>query len=151
MPALGSQGRGLHRERGYLITRRRSEFSVGFSRALGRVIVHIHGALDADNAHELEDRLGDVIDGQGNRRLVVDLRATTFIDSTGFSVLVDALKRMQRNGGELVLSAPASDVAVAFGAAGLDKVFHITPAWAHPARGDDPTKADKPAGWGHGA
>lgn len=148
MPALGSQGRGLHRERGYLITRRRSEFSVGFSRALGRVIVHIHGALDADNAHELEDRLGDVIDGQGNRRLVVDLKATTFIDLAGFSVLVGALKRMRENGGELVLSAPASDVATALGAAGLDKVFDITPAWAHPAHGN--ARTEKPAGWGRG-
>lgn len=131
--------------------RRGSEFALGFSRALGRVIIHVYGALDADSAHELKDRLVDVIDGQGNRRVVVDLRATTFIDSAGFSVLVDALKRMQKNGGELVLSAPASDVAAAFGAAGLDRVFNITPAWAHPAHGDVPAKADKPAGWGHGA
>ena len=114
------------------------------------MIIHIHGALDADNAHELKDRLVDVIDGQGNRRLVVDLRATTFIDSTGLSVLVDALKRMQKNGGELVLNAPASDVAAAFGAAGLDKVFDITPAWAHPAHGDARTRADESAGRGHG-
>lgn len=115
------------------------------------MIIHIHGALDADNSHELKDRLVDVIDGQGNRRLVVDLRATTFIDSTGFSVLVGALKRMQKNGGELVLSAPTSDVSAAFGSSGLDKVFDIIPAWAHPAHGDARTKADKPAGWGHGA
>ena len=131
--------------------RRGSEFSLGFSRALGNVIVHIHGALDADNACELKDRLVDVIDGQGNRRLVVDLRETTFIDSTGFSVLVDALKRVQKYGGELVLSAPTSDVAAAFAAAGLDKVFDITPAWAHPAHGNVRTKANKPAGWSHSA
>ena len=144
MPALGCQGRGLHRERGFLITRRWSEFSLGFSRALGRVIIHIHGALDGESAHELRDRLVDVIDGQGNLRLVVDLRATTFIDATGFAVLVDALKRMQKNGGEFVLSAPASDVAAAFRAAGLDNVFDITPAWAHPAHGLARTKADRP-------
>ena len=150
MPALGRQD-GVSTVRGVLIARRGSEFSLGFSRALGRVIIHVHGALDADNAHELKDRLVDVIDGQGNRRLVVDLRATTFIGSAGFSVLVDALKRMQQNGGELVLSAPAGDVAAALGTAGLDKVFDITPAWAHPAQGEARTRADTPAGWRHGA
>ena len=110
------------------------------------MIIHVHGALDADNSDELKDRLVDVIDDQGNRRLVVDLRATTFIDATGLSVLVLALKRMQKNGGELVLSAPASDVAAAFDATGLDKVFDITPAWEHPAHGDGRTQADRAAG-----
>lgn len=39
-------------------------FSLGFSRAFGKVIVHIHGRLDADSAQELKDRLVDVIDGR---------------------------------------------------------------------------------------
>jgi anti-anti-sigma factor len=121
-------------------------FSLAFSRALGKVIVHIHGALRADNVHELKARLVDVIEGQGNRRLVLDLRRTTLIDAAGFSVLVDALNRMQRSGGELVLSGPTSNVALAFAAAGLDKVFVITPAWAHPARGDGGTPFGRPAG-----
>lgn len=102
MPAPGFPGRGLHRERGFLIARCGSEFLLGFSRALGKVIIHVHGALDAGNARELKDRLVDVIDVQGNRRLVVDLTVTTFIDP-GFSVLVDALKRLEKNGGALVL------------------------------------------------
>lgn len=111
------------------------DFSLVFSRALGNVIVHIHGVLAANSAHELKDRLVDVIDGQGNRQLVVDLRKTTRIDSTGFSVLVDALHRQRERGGDLVLSGPTTDVAQALVAAGLDKVFEITPAWSHPARG----------------
>src|SRR5687767_3644762 len=35
-------------------------FSLVFSRALGKVIVHIHGALDADTAPALKARLGDI-------------------------------------------------------------------------------------------
>jgi anti-anti-sigma factor len=113
----------------------RTGFSLVFSRALGKVIVHIHGALDATTAPELKDRLVDVIDGQGNRQLVLDLRRTTRIDSKGFSVLVDALHRQRKRGGDLVVSGPTSDVAEAFVAAGLEKVFVITPAWTHPAHG----------------
>ncbi len=73
-----------------------TNFSVRFSRALGKVIVHIHGALDGDTAHQLKDRLVDAIDGQGNLQLVLDLRRVTLIDSAGFAGLVDALKRMQK-------------------------------------------------------
>jgi anti-anti-sigma factor len=121
-----------------------SEFSLVFSRALGKVIVHIHGALDADTAQELNDRLVDAIDEEGNRYLVVDLKATTAIDADGFSVLLDALQRMQENGGELILSGPSSAVARRLEAAGLDKVFVVTPAWAHPVHGDRRTGLGEP-------
>ncbi len=125
-----------------------SDFSLAFSRARGQVVVDIYGALDAGNADELKDRLVDVIEGQGNRQLVVDLARTTLIDSTGLLVLVDALKRIQRTGGELVLSGPTSQVARALAAAGLDKVFTITPSWVHPARGGPRSNLGRPAGWG---
>lgn len=36
--------------------------------------MHIHGVVGADKAQELHDRLLDVIDGQGNRLLIVDLK-----------------------------------------------------------------------------
>ena len=44
------------------------------------------------------------IDGQGNRHLIIDLRAMTYIDAAAIAVLVDALKRMEQYGGDLVLS-----------------------------------------------
>lgn len=124
-----------------------SDFSLAFSRSCGRVVVDVFGSLDAGHAHELKDRLVDVIEGQGNRQLVLDLARTTLIDSTGLSVLVDALKRVQRNGGELVLSGPTRQVAGALADAGLDRFFTITPSWIHPAHGASRTNLGKPAGW----
>jgi len=112
------------------------QFSLVFSRALGKVIAHVHGTLDAGSAQELQNRLIDVIDGQGNRSLIIDLASTTFIDSAGFSVLFDAWRRMHDRGGEFVLSSPTNDVARVILASDLDSVLVITPAWAHPAHGD---------------
>jgi len=108
-------------------------FSLAFSRALGRVLVRIDGPLDAHTAPELDDRLFDVIEGQGNRQLVLDLRGTTSVDSAGLSVLVDAQARLEDNGGELTLSGAARSVMRAIEDAGLEKVLLTTPAWAHPA------------------
>ena len=119
-------------------------FSLVFSRALGKVIVHVHGSVDLVTAEELRHRLADVIDGQGNRHLVVDLKAMISIDSAGFAVLVDAVKRMHRHGGELVLSGPTIDVRHALDAAGLGKAYVVTPAWDHPAHGSGLTGLGRP-------
>jgi len=47
----------------------------------------------------------------------------------------DALKRMEDNGGELMLSGPTTSVEVQLRAVALEKIFGITPEWTHPARG----------------
>lgn len=125
-----------------------SEFSLVFGRALGKVVVSINGPLDARTGRELRDRLRDLIDGQGNRHVVLDLRGTTLVDPAGLTAFVDAHKRMQRIAGELVFSGPPPDVVRAFRSAELDKIFTVTPAWSHPAYGYGRTNARDRAGWG---
>lgn len=112
-----------------------SALSLVFSRSSGQVIVYLHGALDAVTAHQLSDRLADLIGGQGNRQVVLDLAGLTHIDAVGLSSLLDALKSVRDIGGELVLSGLTSGVHRTFEAAGVDKLFFITPAWMHPANG----------------
>ena len=124
-----------------------SEFSLVFGRALGKVIVTIHGPVDSRTAPELRHRLVDLIDGQGNRHLVLDLHRMTTVDPSGLSVFVDAHKRMRRIAGELVLSGLRPEVARAFESAGLDKVFTVTPMWSHPANGYGRNTLDR-ARWG---
>ena len=113
----------------------RPGFSLVFSRALGKVVVHVHGALDAYTAPALKARLVDIIDNQGNRQVVLDLRHMTGVDAAGLFVLADALKRMADYRGELLLSGPTSVVEDQLRAAGLEETYGITPEWTHPARG----------------
>ena len=112
-----------------------SEFSIVFSRAFAKVVVRVHGVLDADSAPELKDRLADLIDGQGNRQVIMDLRRVSDVDFAGVMVLFDAVMRMEEYGGELLLSGPTSGVAERLRAAGLGEVVLITPEWTHPAGG----------------
>lgn len=111
------------------------DFALVFSRAFGKVVVHVHGPLDASTAPGLKARLVDIIDGQGNRQVVLDLRGMTEVDADGLFVLADALKRMDECGGELLLSGPNRAVEGQLRAVGLEKTFGITPEWTHPARG----------------
>jgi anti-anti-sigma factor len=112
-----------------------SGFSLVFSRALGKVVVHVNGLLDVNTAPALQARLVDIIDGQGNRQVVLDLRQMTGVDVAGLFVLTDALKRMEDCGGVLLLSGPTASVEEQLRAVGLEKTFGITPEWTHPARG----------------
>ena len=87
-----------------------SGFSLAFSRALGKVVVHVDGVLDTSSAPALRARLVDIIDDQGNRQVVLDLRRMSGIDGAGLLVLAEARNRMEDYGGEVLLSGPTSAV-----------------------------------------
>ena len=50
--------------------------------------------------------LADLIDGQGNLSLVVDLRDATAADAERVSVFAEAAERLRRRGGAMTLSRP---------------------------------------------
>jgi anti-anti-sigma factor len=133
-------GARLEHEGGLLTTRESDflmlpgpEFSLAFSRAFGKVVVHIHGSLDSRSAPVLRDRLVDIVDGQGNRQVILDLRSMTAVDVAGLLVVGDAVMRMRECGGELVLSGPTAEVAAQLRPAGLAEAVLMTPEWTHPA------------------
>jgi len=67
------------------------------------------GDIDADTAPQLAEaiRTGHVSD---DVCLVVDLAGVDFIDSSGLSVLLEARRRADENGGSLMLRRPSKAV-----------------------------------------
>ena len=63
---------------------------------------------------------------QGGRRLVVDLSATSFIDSSGLGALVSALRKLS-GPGSLVLRGVTPPVERALRLARLDRVLVVEP------------------------
>ena len=64
------------------------------------------------------------IDG-GAERVVVDLTATTFIDSSSLGVLIGAHRRLKRRGGALVVVCDNDAIVKTFRITGLDGVFTL--------------------------
>ncbi|MDP9019237.1 MAG: STAS domain-containing protein [Actinomycetota bacterium] len=82
---------------------------LGIAEADGRCWVAVEGELDRHSSGWLRDHL--VALGQrGCRKVLIDLRRTTVIDSSGLNVLLGAMEGMEELGGELVLQAPPADV-----------------------------------------
>jgi len=69
----------------------------------------VDGELDDPTSLQLSGRLRAFMQ-EGCRRLVVDLRHTDVIASSGLRVLIEAMRAMEDLGGALVLRAPAAEV-----------------------------------------
>ncbi|MFF5505031.1 STAS domain-containing protein [Streptomyces roseolus] len=72
-------------------------------------VLTVGGELDMETAAGLEDRLSEQF-GQGRRRLVLDLSALDFMDSSGLNVLIRAVNEVRESGGDLYLAAPTPPV-----------------------------------------
>lgn len=94
-------------------------------RALGTVIVTVHGRIDLIPAAALTAVLDDLIDGQGNLAIVVDLRDVPWIDGAGVHVLASAAERIEVRGGELRLGGPSGVLADALSFAGLGRLVSV--------------------------
>ena len=83
-------------------------------------VVHAHGELDLQTAPELRQVMRDVIDG-GAKRLVVDLREVTFIDSVALAAVIHAGRELGY-GRLAIVSASDSYATLIVDVAGLRKL-----------------------------
>lgn len=114
----------------------------------GRAVLVLAGELDLYRAPEIEDSLaraigplldsnrseptfgGRSVDGrqiprEEVRRLTVDLRSVTFIDSTTLALLLDASRRQRARGGELIVVVGPQTPMTAFEVTGFDRRLAI--------------------------
>jgi anti-sigma B factor antagonist len=87
-------------------------------------IVAVSGEIDLFTAPEFKQRMSAPIDA-GCSNLVVDLRATTFIDSSSLGVLIGAHRRLKLRGGSLVVVCDNEAIVKTFRITGLDGVFTL--------------------------
>ena len=88
------------------------------------MVVAVAGEIHASTAPQFSVRLNTAIDA-GRTLLVLDLTDVTFIDSTGLSVLLNALRRLTRAGGAMALVCSNPTVLRLFEITKLDTTFDI--------------------------
>src|SRR6059058_3476641 len=90
-----------------------------------RQVIAVTGEIDLFTAPELKAAIADAIE-EGRTRLVVDLTATSFLDSTALGVLIGAIKRLRGRGGRLTIVNVDDNIAKTFEITGLDQIFPIS-------------------------
>ncbi|MFE6225340.1 MULTISPECIES: STAS domain-containing protein [unclassified Streptomyces] len=72
-------------------------------------VLSVEGELDMETAGRLEELLTEQF-RRGRLRLVLDLSALAFMDSSGLNILIRAVNRARETGGDLYLAAPTPAV-----------------------------------------
>ena len=90
----------------------------------GWAVLAVRGEVDVYTAPRFRERLIELV-SEGKHRIIVDLEAVDFLDSTGLGVLVGGLKRLRSHDGDLVLVCTQSRILKVFEITGLTKVFSI--------------------------
>ncbi|MEX0815940.1 MAG: STAS domain-containing protein [Gaiellales bacterium] len=88
-------------------------------------VIALGGELDLYSCPEFKDELLRVI-AERARHIVIDLAATTFIDSTALGVLLRGVQRLRETSdGVLSVACVDPNICKVFEVTGLDRVFSV--------------------------
>src|ERR1700761_4245307 len=86
------------------------------------VVLAPEGKFNLVAAPPLKARIDDLV-AAGKTRLVVDLHAVDFIDSSGLGVLIGGLKVARQEGGDLRIAAAGAQVLAVLKLTNLDRIL----------------------------
>jgi len=90
----------------------------------GVVYFVLSGQFDTTSLPPFREEIDELI-AHGPRRVCVNFRDVTFINSTAIGYLVDAAQQLKDEDGEMVLSTPSDFVAATIRTLGLFHIFDI--------------------------
>ena len=90
----------------------------------GASMIDLEGEVDVYTAPELKQQIIDLLDA-GAQRVIVNLQAVDYLDSTALGVLIGGLKRLRERNGSLDLICPNPRIKRIFEITGLDKIFDM--------------------------
>ena len=89
----------------------------------GVVVFQVNGEINISTSQELKK----LFEKQPAKKIAVDLKNVTYIDSSGLATLVELLKRVKTQTGSLALAGLSDKVKSLFEITKLDKLFLILP------------------------
>ena len=107
------------------------DLTVAVGRALGTVVVTVDGELDDPGSRLLDRLLIDLIEGQGNLTVAVDLGKAT-VATDAHAVLIAAARRARGRGAKFIVKEPPLDAHQALQSSGMGELLEIQPRRAFP-------------------
>ena len=93
----------------------------------GVAVLRLDGRLNMVSAPRLKDAVTRTVQ-HGRTKVVVDLSAVGFMDSSGLGALIAGLKRARQDGGDLRLAGVTSQVSTVLALTNLDRVLRAHPS-----------------------
>jgi anti-sigma B factor antagonist len=112
------------------------QFEVNVAPVGAWTVVAVAGEIDVATAPRLRKEAIAIV-AEGHHRIVLDLEAVDFLDSTGLGVLIGVLRRISTVGGELRLVCSTPRILDLFTLTGLDRVFDLRASVDDATAGED--------------
>ncbi|MHB1457082.1 MAG: STAS domain-containing protein [Armatimonadota bacterium] len=87
-------------------------------------IIVLEGEVDVYTAPQLKQQIIKILD-EGKKKIIVNLEAVEYLDSTALGVLIGGLKRLREREGSLDLICTNNRMKRIFEITGLDRIFNI--------------------------
>lgn len=88
-------------------------------------LVTLNGEIDVYTAPNLKDKLLNYTEKEG-KHIQVDLAGTTYLDSTGLGVFINAYKSSEAHGSQLELINANERIVRLFNVTGLNEIIHVS-------------------------
>ncbi len=89
------------------------------------VLVAVHGEIDLHNSPELRGQLLRLLDSHKPKKLILNLNAVPYMDSSAIAVLVETLQKLRKVSGALYLTNLQPRVKGLLEIARLESIFVI--------------------------
>jgi anti-sigma B factor antagonist len=100
--------------------------AIGIEENSNQYVVSVSGEIDVYTAPELIEKLLPLTEVNGNE-IQIDLQNTTYLDSTGLGVFINAYKSTKEHQSHLELIHLKDRVLRLFKVTGLDEIMNIRP------------------------
>jgi anti-sigma B factor antagonist len=90
----------------------------------GKAVVELEGVVDSTNLEEFFAFINSVFK-QGIKRIVLDMEYTGYLSSGGLSVIIDAYRRAEKEGGKLVIARASDLVSDLFEVVQFEKIIEF--------------------------
>jgi len=87
-------------------------------------VIEVSGEIDFNTSRDLRDKFQEFVEKKCSK-LLVNLKKVSYIDSSGLATFVEALQKMGRMGGKLILVGLTPAVRGVFEIAKLDTIFTL--------------------------
>jgi len=87
-------------------------------------VLSLEGRLDASSAKDIKEKV-DSLSTESRVNLVIDMAGVDFIDSSGLGSLVSSLRTVNKQGGDIKISALQAQVRSVFELTRLHRIFGI--------------------------
>ena len=99
--------------------------SVNLDIGESHIVAYISGEIDHHNAKEIRETIDNAAERTSPKKLILDFRGVTFMDSSGIGLVMGRYKLMTSLGGELEVTNVSAHIKKVMKISGLEKFAKI--------------------------